>query len=41
MDTLNEVDTKYCKIADKECDTISNDLRKWFKKLAVSVQSVV
>ena len=35
LDALAEVDTKFVKIADKECDEASNDVKKWFKKLAV------
>ena len=35
LDALAEVDTKFVKIADKECDEASNDVKKWFKQLAV------
>lgn len=36
FDTLCEVDSKFVKIADKECDAVSSEVKKWFKKLAVS-----
>ena len=35
FDALSEVDSKFVKLADKECDSIASDVRKWFKKLAV------
>lgn len=35
FETLAEVDLKFVKIADRECETASNDLKKWFKRLAV------
>lgn len=35
FDVLVDVDTKFVKIADKEYDTISTEVKKWFKKLAV------
>ncbi|EMD33318.1 hypothetical protein CERSUDRAFT_126091 [Gelatoporia subvermispora B] len=34
FEALSEVDTKFAKIADKECDAISAEVKKWFKKLA-------
>ncbi|KAI0951608.1 hypothetical protein AcW1_008612 [Taiwanofungus camphoratus] len=34
FETLSEVDTKFVKLADKECDAISTEVKKWFKKLA-------
>ncbi|EKM78814.1 hypothetical protein AGABI1DRAFT_107287 [Agaricus bisporus var. burnettii JB137-S8] len=34
FDVLVDVDTKFVKIADKEYDTISTEVKKWFKKLA-------
>ncbi|OCH94874.1 hypothetical protein OBBRIDRAFT_788874 [Obba rivulosa] len=34
FEALSEVDTKFAKIADKECDSISTEVKKWFKKLA-------
>lgn len=37
FDTLCEVDSKFVKIADKECDVVSTEVKKWFKKLAVSL----
>lgn len=36
FDTLSDIDNKFGRVLDKECDSLSNDLRKWFKKLAVS-----
>jgi hypothetical protein len=35
FDVLAEVDAKFVKIADKEYDAISKEVKKWFKKLAV------
>ncbi|KAL6307484.1 hypothetical protein BKA93DRAFT_747540 [Sparassis latifolia] len=34
FETLAEVDVKFAKSADKECDAISAEVKKWFKKLA-------
>ncbi|KAH9930162.1 uncharacterized protein B0H18DRAFT_1209645 [Fomitopsis serialis] len=34
FDTLCEVDAKFVKLADKECDAVSAEVKKWFKKLA-------
>ncbi|KZV65399.1 hypothetical protein PENSPDRAFT_756515 [Peniophora sp. CONT] len=34
FDALSEIDSKYAKIADKECDAVTGEVRKWFKKLA-------
>ncbi|KAJ7650154.1 hypothetical protein FB45DRAFT_887106 [Roridomyces roridus] len=34
FDALSDVDTKFAKIADKEYDGISGEVKKWFKKLA-------
>ncbi|KAJ3574183.1 hypothetical protein NP233_g1929 [Leucocoprinus birnbaumii] len=34
FDALAEVDAKFVKIADKEYDAISTEVKKWFKKLA-------
>jgi len=36
FEALSEVDTKFSKVADKEYDAISSEVKKWFKKLAVS-----
>ncbi|RXW17287.1 hypothetical protein EST38_g8565 [Candolleomyces aberdarensis] len=33
FEALLEVDTKYTKFADKEYDSISTEVKKWFKKL--------
>jgi hypothetical protein len=38
---LAEVDVKFVKIADKEYDAISTEVKKWFKKLAVRAVSSV
>ena len=37
FDALFEVDTKYTKFADKEYDAIGAEVKKWFKKLVVSI----
>jgi hypothetical protein len=29
-----EVDAKFSKLADKECEAVTSDIRKWFKKLS-------
>ncbi|KAA1467438.1 hypothetical protein DENSPDRAFT_244525 [Dentipellis sp. KUC8613] len=34
FEVLSDVDAKYAKLVDKECDSVSNEVRKWFKKLA-------
>ncbi|KAK7033167.1 hypothetical protein R3P38DRAFT_2921141 [Favolaschia claudopus] len=34
FDSLSEIDSKFAKIADKEYDGISAEVKKWFKKLA-------
>lgn len=34
---MAEVDAKFAKYADKECDAVSGEVKKWFKKLAVSI----
>ncbi|KAF9532511.1 hypothetical protein CPB83DRAFT_625353 [Crepidotus variabilis] len=34
FESLSEVDTKFSKIADKEYDLVSTEVKKWFKKLA-------
>ncbi|TFK40415.1 hypothetical protein BDQ12DRAFT_734393 [Crucibulum laeve] len=34
FEALSDIDTKYVKIADKEYDNISGEVKKWFKKLA-------
>lgn len=36
---MAEVDSKFAKLADKECDGVSGEVKKWFKKLAVSYRS--
>ena len=37
FETLAEVDFKFVKIADRECENASSDLKKWFKRLAVGI----
>jgi len=37
FDALSDIDAKFAKLADKEFDGISAEVKKWFKKLAVSV----
>jgi hypothetical protein len=37
LEALSDVDSKFAKLADKECESLSTDVRKWFKKLAVRV----
>jgi rubrerythrin len=39
FESIAEVDTKYSKIIDKECESVSADIRKWFKKLAKEEKS--
>ncbi|KAJ8072420.1 hypothetical protein PM082_015979 [Marasmius tenuissimus] len=34
FEALNEVDQKFAKLADKEYDALSEEVKKWFKKLA-------
>ncbi|TFY71152.1 hypothetical protein EVG20_g1861, partial [Dentipellis fragilis] len=34
FEVLSDVDAKYAKLVDKECDSVSSEVRKWFKKLA-------
>ncbi|KAF7979111.1 hypothetical protein HWV62_43319 [Athelia sp. TMB] len=34
FDVMADIDAKFSKIADKECDAISSEVKKWFKKLA-------
>ena len=36
FEAMAEVDSKFAKYADKECDSVSAEVKKWFKKLAVS-----
>jgi hypothetical protein len=39
LEALSEVDNKFAKLADRECENLSSDVRKWFKKLAVRIES--
>ncbi|KAI8969869.1 hypothetical protein BD414DRAFT_502414 [Trametes punicea] len=34
FEAMAEVDAKFAKYADKECDAVSAEVKKWFKKLA-------
>ena len=34
FESIVDVDSKFSKIVDKECESISGDVRKWFKRLA-------
>lgn len=34
FEAIVEVDTKFSKVIDKECEAVSAEIRKWFKKLA-------
>ncbi|KAI0788129.1 hypothetical protein C8Q74DRAFT_1366891 [Fomes fomentarius] len=34
FEAMAEVDSKFVKLADKECDGVSAEVKKWFKKLA-------
>ncbi|CDO78041.1 hypothetical protein BN946_scf184724.g5 [Trametes cinnabarina] len=34
FEAMSEVDTKFAKYADKECDAVSAEVKKWFRKLA-------
>ncbi|KAI1786752.1 hypothetical protein LXA43DRAFT_753753 [Ganoderma leucocontextum] len=34
FESIAEVDSKFAKFADKECDGVSAEVKKWFKKLA-------
>ena len=40
FEAMCEIDSKFAKIADKECDAISGEVRKWFKKLAVRARPI-
>lgn len=37
FESLSDVNSKYSKIVDREYDTISNDVKRWFKKLTVKL----
>lgn len=36
FEASSDIDSKFAKIVDKEYDGISVEVKKWFKKLAVS-----
>lgn len=35
FEAVAEVENKFSKLVDKECDGISAEVKKWFKRLAV------
>ena len=35
FEAVSDVDARFSKLTDKECDGISAEVKKWFKKLAV------
>lgn len=35
FETLSEAEARFVKTADRECEGSSNEIKKWFKKLAV------
>lgn len=37
FEALSDVDVKYSKFADREYDAVSTEIKKWFKKLSVSL----
>jgi hypothetical protein len=37
FEVLSDIDTKFAKVADKEYDSINTEVKKWFKRLTVSV----
>ena len=39
FEAVSDVDAKFAKLTDKECDGISAEVKKWFKKLAVSTHT--
>jgi hypothetical protein len=36
FEVLSDVDAKFSRFVDKECDVINGEVKKWFKKLTVS-----
>jgi hypothetical protein len=41
FEVLSDVDVKFSKFVDKECDVINGEVKKWFKKLAVRRERIV
>ena len=41
FETLSDIDAKFAKLMDKEYDSISAEVKKWFKKLAVRIYVVL
>ena len=37
FEALSDIDSKFAKVVDKEYDHVSNEVKKWFKKLAVGL----
>lgn len=37
FETSFDINSKFAKIADKEYDSLSTEVKKWFKKLAVTI----
>lgn len=37
FEALSDIDSKFAKVVDKEYDGVSNEVKKWFKKLAVGL----
>lgn len=37
FEALSDIDSKFAKVADKEYDGISTEVKKWFKRLTVSI----
>lgn len=40
FEASSDIDSKFAKIVDKEYDGISAEVKRWFKKLAVSVNLI-
>lgn len=41
LESFSEAETRFVKVADKECEGVSGELKKWFKKLAVRFVAIV
>lgn len=41
FEVLSDVDVKFSKFVDKECDAINGEVKKWFKKRAVRRKGIV
>jgi hypothetical protein len=40
FEVISDIDSKFAKIADKECDAVTGEVRKWFKRLSVRALSI-